>query len=365
MKTLQIWIIFALIVTLPAAGVCAENKMIRPGDPFPELQLFTPDDFLDRVYLQLKAHKTFSPSQIKTDLLVIEMLNVHCLHCQMQAPAYNELHKLIESEDSTRGKIKLLGLAVGNLDWEVAEFREKYAIDFPILADANFAAWRATGGSTTPLTFYVRQTEPGKPGILIGLHRGLNTHYEGLYETLAELAQKDPQALIRETRAVIAKQQSVKPIMSDEELEFRVRTAFTRFGLIKDFARMTLLSGRQVYTARVSKELQEQRLFAEVTSRPSVCDVCHDIHFFYLFDRTTKIISFEPLHLTKYGNVNWSPEDIDRMRKRVIGKHLSMPQPFDPKLDAVSSATITSAIIFDSLAQGEDLIRELRAQGML
>jgi len=102
-----------------------------------------------------------------------------------------------------------------------------------------------------------------------------------------------------------------------------------------------------------------------VTSRSSVCDICHDVHFIYLFDRSTKLIGFEPLQLTKYGNINWGEREVEIMRKKVLGRYLAMPQPFDPKLDAITSATMTSAIIFDSLAQGEELIRELRSQGLM
>ena len=42
---------------------------------------------------------------------------------------------------------------------------------------------------------------------------------------------------------------------------------------------------------------------------------------------------------------------------------LTAPRPFDPKVDAVTSATISSAIIFDSIAQGQALLEELRNKG--
>lgn len=48
----------------------------------------------------------------------------------------------------------------------------------------------------------------------------------------------------------------------------------------------------------------------------------------------------------------------------LVGTYLAAPEPFDPTVDAVTSATITSAMIFDSLAQGEELLRELREKGL-
>ncbi|RME36934.1 MAG: hypothetical protein D6794_07785, partial [Deltaproteobacteria bacterium] len=106
------------------------------------------------------------------------------------------------------------------------------------------------------------------------------------------------------------------------------------------------------------------RLFAEVTSRQSICDICHDVHFIYVFDSQARVVAFEPIQLTKWGNVNWDSTEVERMRKKVVGSTLTAPPVFDPKVDAVTSATMTSAIIFDSLAQGESLLRELEQKGL-
>lgn len=356
---------FALLFNLYAFPAAAEQSLIRPGDPFPELRLRSPSEPADLEYLRLTADKIFTPSQIKVDLLVVELLNVHCSHCQQQAPAYNELFKLIETSAESKGKIKILGVAAGNLDWEVEAFRKAYQVNFPIIADPSFIAWRAIGGSSTPFTIYVRQDSTGKPGVVTGIHRGLNKRYQQLYQDLIPMAKQDLPELRRKARAVASKNPGIKPVLPPQELEFRVRTAFTQFGLIEDFSKLSLLSGRQVYTAMVRQGETRQRLFAEVSSRSSVCDVCHDVHFIYLFDRSMQVIDFEALHLTKYGNVNWSKHEIKTMREKVVGKYLTMPQPFDPKLDAISSATMTSAIIFDSLSQGKELIDELRTQGLL
>ena len=360
------WILPALFLVLQTIGSAyAEQQPIRPGDPFPEMNLPTPAETADQEYLQLSTGKTFTPSEIKADVLLIELLNIHCPHCQMQAPAYNNLFKLIEKNQENQGKIKMLGLAVGNLPGEVDSFRKNYQVEFPILADPNFTAWRAIGGSSTPLTIYVRQDQPGQPGIVNGIHRGMNTHYQELHQRLTEMATQDPVELRKKARKIVESQLSVQPIHSEPELEFRVRTAFAHFGQIEDFSKLAMLSGRQVYTALIDSGQSLDRLFAEVTSRSSVCDICHDVHFIYLFDRSTKLIGFEPLQLTKYGNINWGEREVEIMRKKVLGRYLAMPQPFDPKLDAITSATMTSAIIFDSLAQGEELIRELRSQGLM
>lgn len=360
-KTATIWL--ALLLTLLTL-TSAAGQVIRPGDSFPEVQLEAPASVADRAYLQLTA-SSFTPSQIGAKVLVIEFLNVHCPHCQMQTPAYNELFKLIEANPETRGKIKMLAIAVGNLEREVATFRARYLVPFPILADPGFNAWRAIDGRSTPFSIYLRQDQPGQAGIVTGTHLGLNTNYQRLYQNLIRMTDLDPEKLKQQVQVAAEKHSRLQPILSPAELEYRVRSAFTRFGAIEDFVKLELLSGRQVYSALIRQGESTRRLFAEVTSRTSVCDICHDVHFIYLFDRTTEVIAFEPLQLTKYGNVNWSAREISTMRQRLLGKHLTIPQPFNPSIDAISTATMTSAIIFDSLAQGDELIAELRDQGLL
>lgn len=353
-----------LLLFAAVSGGAAEAQLLRPGDLFPEISLLSPAATTDRQYLQLSGER-FTPSQISAELLLVELLNVYCPHCQMQTPAYNELYRLIEENPATRGRIKILGIAVGNQDAEIAAFRKKFGIKFPILADPGFGVWRKIGGSATPMTFYVRHTGAGKPGVVSGVHRGLNTDYRQLYAQLIRMAAADPDKLRLQRQKVAERQAGVQPIFPAEQLEYRVRMALIRFGTIVDLSELSPASGRKVYSAVMRRGEQVERLFAEVTSRTTICDVCHDVHFIYLFDRTTKVIGFEPLQLTGYGNVNWNEQQVEQMRKRVTGRYLSMPQPFDRQVDAISSATITSSIIFDSLAQGEELISELREQGFL
>jgi hypothetical protein len=193
---------------------------------------------------------------------------------------------------------------------------------------------------------------------------GLNTQYNQVFDALSRMLDKSPADYrLQAQKAGAAK--PLEPILSAAEREYRVRSAFTRFGQIEDFAKLSLLSGRQVYTAMIRKGETRERLFAEVSSRTSVCDICHDVHFIYLFNNTTRIIGFEAIQLTRYGNIDWDEQEIATMRARVVGRQLTQPQPFDPSVDAITSATMTSAIIFDSLAQGDSLIQELRDQGLL
>jgi hypothetical protein len=354
------------VALLIAPAAAQDSDIVAFGDPFPEIRRPVPTDPAARAYLGIPAGEIFTPSQVRAEVMLVELLNVHCPHCQMQTASFNELYQLIETNFGTRDRIKLLGIAVGNLAEEVQTFTQRYQVRFPVLADPRFQAYRAIGGSITPFSIYVRQDRPGQPGVVAGTHLGLNTRYEILYAELQRLAGVSVAELRRQGQAAERVRQAITPLFGEDEIEYRVRTAIAATGgTIVDFTRLDLRSGRRVYQAVMRKGDHRARLFAEVTSRLSVCDICHDVHFIYVFASTGKVIGFEALQLTKYGNVNWNAGEVEKMRRRVIGRSLTVPHAYDPRVDAVTSATITSAIIFDSLDQGQALLQELAEQGLL
>ncbi len=359
-------VLFLVFLASADVAFAQQGRLIAFGDRFPELALPAPQDPGAREYLGIPPGDSFKLSEVKADLVLVELLNVHCLHCQMQTRPYNRLARMIEEHPETPGRIKLVGFAVGNTPQEVRGFQEKYQVRFPILPDPRFEVYRALGGQATPFSIYVRQAGPGAEGIVAGTHLGTNLEYETLYRELKRLAGADPAELRRQGEAAEKVRTAITPMFSEEELEYRVRNAFINAGgRIVDVGPVALRSGRRVYMALMQQGEERRRLFAEVTSRSSVCDICHDVHFIYVFDSSGKVVGFEPLHLTKYKNHVWNAGEVEKMRRRVVGKYLSAPIPFDPRVDAVTSATMTSAIIFDSLSQGEALLGQLREKRLL
>ena len=47
-----------------------------------------------------------------------------------------------------------------------------------------------------------------------------------------------------------------------------------------------------------------------------------------------------------------------------VGQTLTAPRAFDPTADAVSTATISSAIIFDTILNEGELLAELKEEGV-
>lgn len=118
----------------------------------PELLLATPESELHRDYLGLSTQpgELFKVSDIKADLLVIELFSMYCPFCQKEAPLVNELHRKMQ-ENTTKGlSIKIIGLGASNSQFEVEHFGEAYGVEFPLFPDKDMSMYKALEGAGTP-----------------------------------------------------------------------------------------------------------------------------------------------------------------------------------------------------------------------
>jgi thiol-disulfide isomerase/thioredoxin len=336
------------------------------GEPFPEKALPVPSDPQQRAYLGLGDGPTFTLSQASGKVVLVEVLNALCPHCRKQTGPYNQLYKMIEGSEETRGRIKILGVAVANSDEQIDDFIEIYQVAFPIVADRKFSLHRAVRGGPTPLSIYALRNKPGETWVVAGSHTGEDYDMDGLFDFLRGLLSEDAKDFADLPSEVVPVGKRPEPPQSEAEIRRRVTTAFSAQGdNLREVKPLALPSGRKVYSAILSVGGIDRTLYAEVASRTSICDVCHDVHFIYLFDRTGRVLGLEPLQLTKYGNAEWNATELAAFLRNVTGRSLYGSWSFNPKVDAVTSATMTSAIIFDSLDQGRLLLEELAAEGLI
>lgn len=348
---------FILLVALTSVQAA---RRIDMGESFPEVALPQPQLSEQRDYLGIKAGETFTLSQVRGEVVLVEMLNVLCPHCQKQTLPYNKLFDMIEADPRTRGRIVMLGVAVGNSDEQIEDFVDIYAVDFPVVADKSFKLHTAIGGGPTPFSICLRKDQ-GAVGVVAGTHLGEDREMEDLFSYLKEALELPVSEFAELPQDEEGERTDVEAFLPPALMAKRLEQSFARFGSVASMTKLDLASGRSVYRAEVAGRL----LFAEVLARSAICDICHNVYFYYLFDASGKVIAFEPLHLTRYGNIEWTAQESAKMRKRVVDGYLGKPWVFDPQVDAVSRATMTSAIIFNSLDQGIALLEELEQEKLL
>ena len=148
-RVLLPFILFSLALVfanaLPAAGAP------QPGGQLPEFKFPMPSDRIDKSYLGLAGWgSTFRIPEIKARVVIVEVLSMYCPFCQKEAPAVNDLYGAIEKDPALKGKVKILGIGAGNSSYEVAVFRKKYTIPFPVIPDPDYTAHKLYGEVRTP-----------------------------------------------------------------------------------------------------------------------------------------------------------------------------------------------------------------------
>lgn len=158
-------LLFALCASAFAmqASDNAASHPLPVGSLMPDLLLrgeLSPDHMS---HLGLKGPSPRHLLDIKAKTVILVAFSMYCPHCQREAPALNELNDLIQSR-GLADEIKLIGVGIGNSDFEVQVFRDKYAITFPLFSDPDFTVNKDIGEVGTPF-FYVLDLDPQKKEI--------------------------------------------------------------------------------------------------------------------------------------------------------------------------------------------------------
>jgi peroxiredoxin len=160
--------IFAAILcfTLSYQAAQAGNRTPAKGESFPDIALVMPDKPFDKDYLGLKGKNTFKLSQVKADVVILEVFSMYCPYCQKEAPIVNQLYDMINKRTDIKNRVKIIGVGVGNTPFEVGIFKNQYNIQFPLASDESFAVHKAVGEVRTPHFFVVKINTDGSSSII-------------------------------------------------------------------------------------------------------------------------------------------------------------------------------------------------------
>ena len=357
-----IWVAF-LSISLFCSLAQPETKLVGFAIPFPDLLFSQALSKEERTYLGIPEKKGFSLREIRGSLILVEFLSIYCVNCQRQAPIFNELYSFIEKDPRLRGKVKMVGVAAGNGLHEVEVYRKTFQVPYPILADPKFDAHTAVGSPRTPFSIWIRKDAQGK-GIVVSTHLGLMDYQSAMEETEAVLQYN--LALLRPKKGNIYEGDALMPPLTEEELMAKAKKGMeSTAGKVLKIKKISLKDGDWIYLGKVDLGTHQKNLFSKLASRRAVCDICHDTFFIYTFDSEGKVIDITPIQLTKVGNVNWTEEDIKKLKARTIGRSILSPITFDPGADSISGATITAVLIFDSLDKAKGTFEKLKKEGYI
>lgn len=159
-----VWILVSvLLFTCPAVATAVSPP--AAGGLLPDLSLPAPQDPNERKYLGVNSD-SFKIPQIRANVVIIEIFSMYCPYCQAEAPALNSLYAKIENDPALKGKIKLIGIGVGNSSFEVEAFKRRYAIPFPLFADGDFVIHMTMGEVRTPYFIGVKINPDGSHRVI-------------------------------------------------------------------------------------------------------------------------------------------------------------------------------------------------------
>ena len=136
MRNTTIFTLILISLLLSIGLLSAETVPPKEGEELPEITLSTTEVQTHQDYLGItKNKKTFRVTEIKADIILIEIFSMYCPYCQKDAPVVNELYSKISQDEKLKHKIKLIGIGAGNSPFGVDFFQKTYNVNFPLFSD--------------------------------------------------------------------------------------------------------------------------------------------------------------------------------------------------------------------------------------
>ena len=366
MNKSTVWtVLLTLILAVPLG---ASTRIVSPGDFFPRYSFGADISSADAAYLGvaevLGRSGEFHVEDVWGEILVLELFNRFCFGCQQGAPVFNSAYEMVASDPSLSTRVRFLGVGVGNNMKTVNDFRREFDVLFPLVPDPQFGILDSLGNpGGTPYTMILRKTPGGV--MLMATHFGVLDSAEEFVDEIREISTGDTEQLLANVRQVELPpwlEKELVPPLSDAEIESLVLKSMERagYGSVGLYT-VELPDGERIFIG----ESKRGKVFTRVISRLPVCDVCHPVHFILTLNPRGVVVDFDTIYVTKYWNKEWNAAEVDQMRRRLLGLSALEERAFDPEVDAVSTATMSSSLIFNSLSNTGPIVKLLKEKGHL
>ncbi|HEY5991192.1 MAG TPA: TlpA disulfide reductase family protein [Candidatus Udaeobacter sp.] len=113
-------------------------------------RLPAPQTESERKYLGLSSTiEQFSLDNVQGDILVLDFFDMYCHVCQARARHMNDFYQLVQSRGLS-GRVRIVGVGVGDTPKEVTVFKEKFGLPFPVFPDRTGSFSRQFGKIKVP-----------------------------------------------------------------------------------------------------------------------------------------------------------------------------------------------------------------------
>ncbi len=169
-------------------------RLLKAGDNFPYVPLPITKMSGNLNYLGLPQDKEMvTIEDIQADLLVLEVLNVFCFPCQTQTLSLSKVYQMIEERPEFKGRIKILGVALGNTKEVVEGFMNDYGLVFPVIPDPTVRAEKIIGpGIHTPFSLFIKRDTSGKLRLVAATHNGAIDDPLKIFHGLVSIMKMEP-----------------------------------------------------------------------------------------------------------------------------------------------------------------------------
>jgi len=115
-----------------------------------KISLEGPSKAADMKYLGLvKSAEITSLSEIKAQILIVEVFDRYCPFCQGEAVNIDKVYELVR-EAGLSDKVKVIGLEISTSKDDIATYKERFNVLFPIFVDRDNQSYKIVGIVNVP-----------------------------------------------------------------------------------------------------------------------------------------------------------------------------------------------------------------------
>ncbi len=176
-------LVITLVLGLLVATAAPAHAFLKAGDTLPAFTVQGPNTPEDAATLKLPQGAPFALTDITTPYLLVQLFSMYCPHCQREAPHINAMYEDLVAGGHTND-MTLLGIGVGNSEFETNYFRDKYQVPFPLVPDKDYKVYDLTDRVGTP--YYVLCKREGQDWKILFIQEGTFEDKESMLTTLQE-----------------------------------------------------------------------------------------------------------------------------------------------------------------------------------